>query len=155
MRYLYHVAPKMYKESILERGLIIWENSPATESINSYLELYKPNNITFDRSKCIFFYTKLKDCISFNDDIYRINVKDLDLDKLYVVEYTYAQNIWQDLEDAPYTGEYAPIPTKESAKLYWKSLRPYQEYLKDKKEYIILECLYLDNVPWTKLTLLK
>lgn len=155
MRYLYHVASKIHKESILKNGLVVSKNYFDTETINAYLEEYKPVSVTFDRSRCLFFYTRLKDCVANGSNIYRVNPKDLDLTKLYVAEYTYAHYIWQNLVDAPYTGEYAPIPTEESAKLYWESLRPYHEYLKHKKEYRKPECMYLGNIPPSKLILLK
>lgn len=152
MTKLYHYTSFFAKEVIEEEGLRVDYKNDDTLTVNETIDEHRPNNLPpfIDRSRCIFFY--MKEMPSHDND-YNIaavvDTKNIDTNKLYVFDFDIADRIWGDIIDAPYSEEYSGICLSQSAKDYWASMIPYEEYIKrsEKEKYKKEELLYFENIP--------
>ncbi|MFD0675971.1 MULTISPECIES: hypothetical protein [unclassified Paenibacillus] len=152
---LYHYTSYSNRETIMKEGLRVpsqqtKKSFSSSDEINSVLAEYRPNDIPsfIKRDDCIFLHPKPADyrITSADDIIVSVDQVNLNLNGLYVCDYNYADRIWGDVVDGPYSGIYSGIPLKESAEAYWRSLIPYLQY---QSEYFSgrPEVLYFDSIP--------
>lgn len=152
MSVIYHYTQKDNKESIEQYGLTYNKRrdghySYGTGSINEILQQYRPSNIQefIDREKCVFFTYCKRNHQEYEVE-FEIDTAKLDQDKLFAFSYEPVHLIWQDVVDAPFSGEYTGIPLEVNANKYWNSMLTFQEFshlVEDKSKY---ELLYFGEI---------
>ena len=136
---LYHGTYERNYKEIIEEGFIdnFYDSNDTTDIINDCIEYYGDEACL--REGAVFLFDDIEHA-SVYDYVFKIDVKYLNINYLYVADF----HISTEIYDAYMRGK---DKVKELVKSYENNFMSFEDYLKNKSKIIIPEFLYFKKIP--------